>query len=80
MMNRQGRLSINSETETMNTEETDNSLKEARLLLDLATKENKELKARADAGYRLAFWLNERPTIYLGAIGRAMVKEVLEHE
>ena len=68
---------INSETKDMN---VDNSLKEARLLLSIVAKENEALKAKADAGYRLAFWLQQRPNIYLGAIGRSMVKEVLDHE
>ena len=66
-----------SETKAMN---DDNSLKEARMLLSILAKENEALKAKADAGYRLAFWLNQRPNIYLGAIGRSMVKEVLDHE
>ena len=91
--------------------QSDESLKEARLLLELANKENQELRARmvdearlrsmrdevddtinalngfierqeelkkqAEAGYRLAFWLDQRPNVYLGAIGRSMVKEVL---
>ena len=37
-----------------------------------------ELEVEAYAGYTLALWLKERPQIYLGAIGRSLVKDILE--
>ena len=37
-----------------------------------------KLEAQAEAGYTLALWLKERPQIYLGAIGRSLMMDVLE--
>jgi hypothetical protein len=39
-----------------------------------------ELEAKVEAGYYLARWLNARPRIYLGAVGRSMVKDVLGNQ
>jgi hypothetical protein len=39
-----------------------------------------KLEAKAEAGYHLALWLDARPNIYLGAIGRSMIKDILENQ
>jgi hypothetical protein len=47
--------------------------------IDELKKRIKALEQRAHTGYALAFWLDQRPNIYLGVIGRDMVRETLEN-